>query len=84
MVSYANGTDPKHFKMTFYDSLGVFKPIFGNFDFLGLLCTHAAPDHAGQQLKPSKIVKKYEKYVKTRVFSIKMPRTAVKNWLKHP
>ena len=48
MVSYANGTDPKHFKMTFYDSLGVFKPIFGDFDFLGFLCTPAAPDHAAQ------------------------------------
>ena len=48
MVSYANGTDPKHFNMTFYDSLGVFKPIFGDFDFLGFLCTPAAPAHAAQ------------------------------------
>ena len=48
MVSDANGTDPKHFKMTFYDSLGVFKPIFGDFDFFGFLCTPAAPDHAAQ------------------------------------
>ena len=48
MVSYANGTDPKHFKMTFYDSLGVFKPIFGDFDFFGFLCTPAAPVDAAK------------------------------------
>merc|ERR1712141_804389 len=64
--------------MTFYDSLGVFKPIFGDFDFFGFLCTPAALDHAAQELRPSKIVKKHEKYVKIRGFGIKMPRTAVK------
>ena len=48
MVSHANGTGRKHFKMTFYDCLGVFKPIFGDFDFFGFLCTAAAPAHAAQ------------------------------------
>ena len=48
MVSYANGTDLKHFKMTFYDSFGEFKPIFGNFDFFGFLCTPVVPDHAAK------------------------------------
>ena len=43
MVSYANGTDPKHFKMTFYDSLGVFKPIFGDFDFFRLVSRPSDP-----------------------------------------
>ena len=48
MVSYANGTDPKHFKMTFYDSLSVLKLNFGDFDFFGFLCAAAAPDDAVQ------------------------------------
>ena len=48
MVSYANGTDPKHFNMAFYDSLAVFKPFFGDFDFFVFLYTPATPDHAAQ------------------------------------
>ena len=46
MVSYANGTDSKHFNMTFYDSLGVFKLTFGDFAFFGFLCTRAVPAYA--------------------------------------
>ena len=38
MLSYASGTDPKYFKMIFYDSLGVFKHISWDFDFFGFLC----------------------------------------------
>ena len=48
MVSYANGTDPKHFKMTFYDSLGVFKLIFGDFDFFEFLHTKTRPSNDAQ------------------------------------
>ena len=83
MVSYANCTDPKHFNMTFYDSLGVFKPIFGDFDFFGFLYTRAAPAHAARKLKSSKIVEKHQKYVKISFFSVKRHRRAVKKRQKH-
>merc|ERR1712045_1098430 len=35
MVSYANGTDPKQFKMTFYDSLGCLSSFLVILIFLG-------------------------------------------------
>ena len=43
-----NGTDVNHFNMSFYDSSGVFKPIFDDFDFFGFLCTRAAPVDAAK------------------------------------
>merc|ERR1711994_661048 len=75
--------DPEPFNMAFYDSLGVFKPIFSDFDFFGFLCTQRRPSNAAQSLRPSKIVKKHQKYVKIRVFCIKMLETGVKKCSKH-
>merc|ERR1711997_403470 len=67
MVSYANGTDLKHFKMTFYDSLGVFKPIFGDFDFFWGSCAPLQPlitlPNNWDLPKSSKNMKNTSKYV---------------------
>ena len=43
IVSYGAGADPKPFNMTFYDSLGMFLVIFGDFGFFRFLCTRARP-----------------------------------------
>ena len=75
--------DPKPFNMALYDSLGVFKPIFGDFDFFRFVYSRAAPVRAARYLTSCKIIKKNQKYVKVAVFGIKMAPAVVKKSLKH-
>ena len=83
MMTYANGMDPKHFIMAFYDCLASIKLILGDFDFFRFLCTRAASSHAAQKLRPCKIIKKPQKYAKIADFAIKMASTAAKKCSKH-
>ena len=70
--------DSEPLDMTFYDSFGGFKSILGDFDFVGFLYTQTPPYKAAQYLRTSKILIKHQKYVKIRVYFIKMQETGVK------